>query len=174
MRTNYTKGITESEAELLNLEKRYRGKRVLPRIQMLRLLKTGQVKSQESCAEQLGYSKSTIEGWYRRYRKGGCAELLKYEPPQGKQSRLTQHAWQGLCKALEAGQIHKLQDAVDYLREHHGISYQSPEGVAYLFKKFRVKLKTGRPKHRRKDGAAGAVFKKPSKAQKLLQASFLF
>ena len=162
MRVNYSEAIKESEEELKQLEKEYRGTQVYPRIQMLRVLKSGKVKSHPACAEELGYSLGCIEKWYRLYKASGLLGLVALGKRPGRPSRLTPEAWEGLEKELESGKIRRLQDAVDYLNTQYGIEYASPEGMSYIFKKFRVKLKTGRPRHRRKDEAAGLLFKKPA------------
>ena len=162
MRVNYSEAIQESEEELKQLEKQHRGRQAYPRIQMLRLLKSGKVKNQPACAEELGYSQSSIERWCKIYRDLALSGLLQVSKDGGRPSRLTPEAWEGLQQELELGKIRRLQDAVDYLKNTHGVVYQSTEGVRYLFTKFRVKLKTGRPRHRRKDEAAGLLFKKPA------------
>jgi hypothetical protein len=56
MRINYPKAIHESEEDLMSLEQRLRGQKPADRVRMLRLLKSGTVKSMKDCAPLVGYS----------------------------------------------------------------------------------------------------------------------
>jgi hypothetical protein len=56
MRINYPKAIGESEEDLMSLEQRLRGQKTADRVRMLRLLKSGAVKSLKDCAPMVGYS----------------------------------------------------------------------------------------------------------------------
>ncbi len=56
MRIKYPKAIQESEEELTNLEQHLRGQKTADRVRMLRLLKSGTVKSLKDCAPLVGYS----------------------------------------------------------------------------------------------------------------------
>jgi transposase len=60
---------------------------------------------------------------------------------------------------MRAGRVARLREAPAFLRDRHGIAY-SLNGLSLLFKRHRVKLKTGRRRHRRADAAAQAAFKK--------------
>ncbi len=162
MRIRYATRITESEADLTVLEKEVRGQPTAVRVQMLRLLKSGQVTSLAACAPILGYSGTQLQRWWAAYRDGGLQALLERRRPPGKHSRLTPDAWRGLQAELRAGRIVQLTDAQRYLAEQWGIEYRSLNGVWWLFKQRRVKLKTGRRRHRLADATQQAVFKKSS------------
>jgi hypothetical protein len=56
MRINYSKAIVESEEDLISHEQRLRGHKAADRVRMLRLLKSGTVKSLQNCAPLVGYS----------------------------------------------------------------------------------------------------------------------
>ena len=60
---------------------------------------------------------------------------------------------------MRAGRVARLREAQAFLRDRHGVAY-SLNGVSLLFKRHRVKLKTGRRRHRKADAAAQAAFKK--------------
>lgn len=141
MRIDYTNVIEENEDELIALEKRLRGQRTAVRVRMLRLLKTGQVRSLRACAPLLGYSLGQLNRWWKRYREGGVSDLLEEKPRPGKPSQLTEEAWQGLQVEIEAGRIQRLEDARTYLKEKWSIEYKSLNGIWWIFKKFRVKWK---------------------------------
>ncbi len=73
MRINYPKTIQESEEDLTELEQRLRGQKAADRARMLRLLKSGTVKSLKDCAPLLGYSVIQLTRWWERYRTEGLA-----------------------------------------------------------------------------------------------------
>ena len=151
MRITYPLRIAQSEAELATLEKELRGQPTLVRVQMLRLLKSGQVASVAACAPLLGYSGTQLQRWWAAYRDGGLNALLQRRRAPGKRSRLTPDAWHGLQTELRAGRIAQLADAQRYLAEQWGIQYRSLNGIWWVLKQRRVKLKTGRRRHRHAD-----------------------
>ena len=160
MRIAYPMRIVESEAELAALEKRLPGQPTAPRVQLLRLLKSGTVSSVLACAPVLGYSRTQLQRWWATYRDGGLDALLQRRRPPGKRPRLTPEAWAGLRTELQAGRIARLADAQHYLKAHWGIEYHTLNGIWWHFKQRRVRLKTGRRRHRRADAQLQAQFKK--------------
>ena len=160
MRIKYPKAIQESEEELTRLEQRLRGQKAADRVRVLRLLKSGTVKSLKDCAPMVGYSVSQLTRWWERYRAEGLAGVLKRHKPAGKPSRLTPEAWAGLLQAMRAGHIATMQDARNYLDQQWGISYKNGKSLWWLFKKHRVKWKTGRRRHRKANAEQQAAFKK--------------
>ena len=160
MRIHYPGYIRESEPDLATVEQRVRGQPIAPRVRMLRLLKSGQVASLAACAPLLGYSVSQLQRWWATYRAGGLNALLQRRTPTGKRSRLTPEAWAGLQAEIRAGRIAQLADAQRYLREQWRIEYRSLNGVWWLFKQRRVRLKTGRRRHQQPDTVQQARFKK--------------
>ena len=162
MRIKYPKAIQESEEELTRLEQRLRGQKIADRARMLRLLKSGTAKSLKACAPMVGYSVSQLTRWWQRYRAEGLTGLLKVHKPTGKASRLTAEAWAGLLQARRAGHIVTMQDARNYLEREWGISYKNGKSLWWLFKKHRVKWKTGRRRHKKANAEQQAAFKKTS------------
>jgi transposase len=160
MRIKYPKAIQESEEELTRLEQRLRGQKTGDRVRMLRLLKSGAVKSLKDCAPLVGYSVSQLTRWWERYRAEGLAGVLKRQKPAGKASRLTPEAWAGLLQAMRAGHIATMQEARNYLEREWGISYKNGKSLWWLFKKQRVKWKTGRRRHQKANAEQQAAFKK--------------
>ena len=160
MRIKYPKAIQESEEELTRLEQSLRGQKAADRVRVLRLLKSGTVKSLKDCAPMVGYSVSQLTRWWERYRAEGLAGVLKRQKPTGKASRLTAEAWAGLLQAMRAGHIVTMQDARNYLEREWGISYKNGKSLWWLFKKHRVKWKTGRRRHKKANAEQQAVFKK--------------
>ena len=164
MRINYPKAIQESEEDLTELEQSLRGQKAADRARMLRLLKSGTVNSLKDCAPLLGYSVIQLTRWWERYRTEGLAELLKQHKPVGQASKLTAEAWEGLLQAMRKGHIATMQDARDYLEREWGIRYKNGKSLWWLFKKHRVKWKTGRRRHKKANAEQQAAFQKTSEA----------
>ena len=164
MRIKYPKVIQESEEELTSLEQSLRGQKAADRVRVLRLLKSGAVKSLKDCAPMVGYSVSQLTRWWERYRVEGLTEMLKQHKPAGRASKLSSEAWEGLLQAMQAGQIATMQDARNYLEREWAISYKNGKSLWWLFKKHRVKWKSGRRRHKKANAEQQAVFKKTSGA----------
>src|SRR5260370_36458470 len=121
MRIKYPKVIQESEEELTRLEQRLRGQKAADRVRVLRLLKSGTVKSLKDCAPMVGDSVSQLTRWWERYRAEGLAGMLKQQKPAGRPSRLTPEAWAALLQAMRVGhQLQERQVAVVALQETPG------------------------------------------------------
>ena len=164
MRIKYPKAIQESEEELMSLEQHLRGQKTADRVRMLRLLKSATVKSLKDCAPLVGYSVIQLTRWWERYRAEGLAGLLKQQKKACKASRLTPEAWAGLLQTMRAGHIATLEDARNYLERAWGIRYKNGKSLWWLFKKHRVKWKTGRRRHQKANAEQQAAFKKTSVA----------
>jgi transposase len=158
-RIRYATRITESLVELEALERQQRGTPTVPRVQMLRLLKSGRATSRGACAALLGYSPSQLDRWWAAYQVGGVAGLLATKPRRGKPSKLTEDAWAGLSDAMARGEIGTLKAAQAYLAEHDQIAY-SLNGSWWQLRRRRAKLKTGRRRHRKSDPAQQQAYKR--------------
>ena len=108
----------------------------------------------------VGYSLTQLTRWWECYRAEGLVGVLKQHKPVGKASRLTPEAWAGLLQAMRAGHIATMQDARDYLEREWGIRYKNGKSLWWLFKKHRVKWKTGRRRHKKANAEQQAAFKK--------------
>jgi transposase len=122
------------------------------------------VKSLKDCAPLVGYSVTQLTRWWERYRSAGLAGVLKQHKPVGKASKLSAEAWAGLMQAMRAGHIATMQEARDYLEREWGIRYKNGKSLWWLFKKHRVKWKTGRRRHQKANAEQQAAFKKTSEA----------
>ena len=162
MRIKYPQVIQESEEELMRLEQSLRGQKAADRVRMLRLLTSATVKSLKECAPMIGYSVIQLTRWWERYRAEGLAGVLKQHKPTGKTSRLTPEAWAGLMQAMRAGRIATMQEARNYLQREWGIRYKNGKSLWWLFKKHRVKCKTGRRRHKKANAEQQDAFKKTS------------
>ena len=161
---DYRSVIRESEEQLRALERKHRGNsRVSKRIQMVRLLKSGACRSMRRAAPILEYSVPQLERWWRSYREGGIDALL-VDPPsmRGRPELMTPEAWEGLNAEMEAGQMRTLEQVRQYLAQEWDVQYASSASVSGLFRRHKVKWKTGRRRHRKADAAAQAAFKQTS------------
>ncbi len=162
MQIAYPHAITETIAELHEHEQHLRGTPAAPRVQMLRLLKSGEATNVPDVATLVGYSPRQIERWWQTYRTAGLIALTRVYHPAGKPAQLTEQAWAGLQVELEAGRIGGQEEARRYLAETWAVHYQSIHGISYQFKRRKVKWKTGRRRHANADAAAQAAFKQTS------------
>ena len=112
----------------------------------------------------VGYSLVQVTRWWERYRAQGLASLTQQYTPTGQRSRLTAQAWAGLLAQMRAGHIATMQDARNYLEREWGIVYKNGKELGWLFKKHRVKWKTGRRRHKKANAEQQAAFKKTSVA----------
>ena len=158
---DYTRRIPESVSELAALERRLRGRPTADRVKMLRLLKSGAYRSRRALAPVLGYCERQLQRWWATHQAGGLPALLEYQPRGGQRERLPAQAWTALEAEMEAGRIARLKEAQAYLKEHWGITYHL-SAVARLFRRRKVKLKTGRRRHRRASAQEQTAFKKSS------------
>ena len=110
----------------------------------------------------VGYSAIQVTRWWERYRQAGLQELLKQRKPVGMTSRMTREAWEGLMAAMRKGDMVTMQDARDYLEREWGIRYKNGKSLWWLFKKHRVKWKSGRRRHKKANAEQQAAFQKTS------------
>jgi transposase len=160
--TDYPTVIHEDAALLRQRALGVRGTPAAPRLQMLRLLKSGDATTLPQVAALIGYSPRQVERWWQTYRTRGLAALAAVYHPSGKPAQLTDDAWAGLVIELDAGRIAGQEEARRYLADQWGVQYQSVNGISYQFKKRKVKWKTGRRRHASTDTAAQAAFSQTS------------
>jgi transposase len=157
---DYSEVIEESQEELKRLEKRHRYTHLFHRVKMLRLLKSEECRNLGEAAEALGYSWRQCQRWFASYREGGLDELLVSRVGErGPKELITDEAWEELEEAMKKGQIATIVQAHRFLLER-GIEYAHPESVGQLLKRRQVKLKSGRPRHRKADPEEQQRFKK--------------
>lgn len=159
-RIHYPSAIRESVEELTALERDLRGQPTQARVRLLRVLKTGQARTLVLAAPLIGYGERTVNRWWKTYQTGGVEHLLEQRPRPGKRSQVTDAAWADLEAAMVRGEIATLKAAQRFLAEQHGIHYQSLGGVWWLLRQRKVRLKTGRRRHRQADAAAQAEYQR--------------
>ena len=81
---------------------------------------------------------------------------------RGRTEFMTPQAWEGLHAEMEAGRMRTLEQVRRYLAQEWDVHYASSGSVSDLFRRHKVKWKTGRRRHRKADAAAQAAFKQTS------------
>ena len=156
---DYGEQIPQSTTALLMLEKQLRGRPVADRVKLLRLLKSGTIRSLRAAAPVLGYSERQLQRWWAIYTTRGLDPLVQRPPRLGRQEQVSPEAWAALAVEMRAGRVARLKAAQRYLREQWRTDYRSLNGLSQLFKRHKTKLKTGRRRHRQADPAAQTAFK---------------
>ena len=127
---------------------------------MLGLLKSGVCSNLGEAARTLGYSRRQCQRWFITYRQEGLEELLVSRVGErGRRELVTEEAWAELEEAMKQGESASIAQAHAFLAQR-GISYTDPSSVGQLLKRHQIKLKTGRPRHRKADPQEQARFKK--------------
>ncbi len=80
---------------------------------------------------------------------------------RGPRELITDEAWEELEEVMKRGEIATIAQAHRFLLER-GIEYAHPESVGQLLKRRQVKLKSGRPRHRKTNSQEQERFKKSS------------
>jgi transposase len=158
---DYPNVITESPEQLHELGKRHRYAHLFQRARMLRLLKSGGCTNLGEAAEALGYSRRRqCQRWWGAYAEGSLGELLVSRVDErGRQEFVAEKAWEGLEEVMKEGSIATYAQARDFPAER-GVRYASANSVGQLFRRRKVKLKTGRPPHQKADTEEREAFKK--------------
>lgn len=160
MRHDYQRLIKETIEELAELERQHRHSVIGSRLRMLRLLKSGEASSVQKASNLLGYSWRQCQRWLSQYQTDGFVALLT--PPKargGTQERVTPEAWEALDEAMKQGDIGTYGQARDFLAKQ-GVVYKDDTSILRLFKRHKVKAKTGRYRHEKADEAQQADVKK--------------
>lgn len=159
MYLRYDELIAETPDQLAALERQHRRSPVADRFKMLRLLKSGAARSRRALAETLGYSERQLHRWFDAYREGGTEALARYDPATGSSERITAEALTALEAEMKAGEIATLKQAQHFLEERFAVPY-SIGGLSELFRRKRIKLKTGRRRHVKASAGERGAWKK--------------
>jgi len=155
---DYTSLIIE-DVDFLASQERLAGKaQARARIRFLRLLKTGQAKSQAAAGLHISLAIGQSQRLWQTYQEKGFAGLLSpaYQASFGK---LSAHQISILLTFLGSDQAGKLAEVQAFMHSSFGLQY-SLSGISKLFTRLKIKLKTGRPSKVRKDAAQEEAFKK--------------
>jgi transposase len=150
--------IKESAEELLQIEKRQQPSYVKDRVRFIRYLKEGTAKSQAQAGSLIGLQSRQSQNIWKLYQQKGMEGLL--QPRKATHiGKLSSVEYSRLLQRLDQDDIMSQKQVMVYLQTEMGKTYTQP-AIHYLFKRLKVKLKTGRPVNVRKDKAGEEAFKK--------------
>ena len=160
-RLDYSELIKEPVSDLQKLERRQSEVLFRDRIRYLRVLKSGEAKTQKEASELVGISERQGQRHWQLYRQGGLLGILRPIPRPGAPTKLKEKEFEELDKRLESDDLQFLHEAVAYVKEQYKTDY-TVSGMHYVFKRLKVKKKTGRPVNIRQDKEGMEDFKKNS------------
>ncbi len=140
---NYTVLISESEAELRQLEKRQKLAQMQKRLHFLRLLKSQPAITQEQAGKSVGWQRRQSQKIWQLYRQGGIRSVL-YKPKGWGFGKLSSPQIAHLQGDLRQFGATSLDDIRTYLEQSFGVVY-SLSGSSALCARLKIKLKTARP-----------------------------
>ena len=137
------------------------------RLKMLILI-AGGVTGSVDLAAKTGVSRNSIASWKADYNKGGIDQLISDHRGGDYLSGITVEQKKKIEEKLSNPKdaFTSFGHAQDWLKNELGINKQYHAINKYLKRNFGAKLKVGRKSHVKKDEAAVAVFKKPTRGDK--------
>lgn len=158
---NYAELITETEAELTKLENKQKLVQFQKRIHFLRLLKSGEAKTQEKAGTMVGWKLRQSQKIWHLYRTGGTSFVLQ-KNARWQTGKLTDEQRGQLSEQLAAaGGAASLAQVQNHIAASFGAHY-TIGGVSGLCQRLRIKLKTARPVNVKKDELRALEYKKNS------------
>jgi transposase len=133
------------------------------RLQALWQLRRGRTTAE--VADLVGKHPRTIQDWIAWYRQGGLEEVLghRHGGHGGKESRLTGEQLEGLDAAASAGQVHSIQDGVQWAQEQYGVTY-TYWGMRGVFARLDLRKKVPRPRNPKASAEQQEAWKKGDSA----------
>lgn len=154
---DYQKEIRQTESELRTLEKRQSNAKLLLRVQLLRLLKSGEFSQLKRAVKILGmtdkhgydlwnkYQSEGIDGYLRLNYRANRAKLNEQQ-----KARLIERAAQGFASQWEAREFIENEFAVSYTQQ----------GISFLLQRLKIKNKAVRPFNIKADESEQSKYKK--------------
>lgn len=158
-KVNYPEQIKESLPELKALAKALDCSKIKDRLEVLIWLKTEKVKTMKEAISLKGKSKSQGQRWWQQYKKEGIESYLCFKH-EGQISPLS--GKEELENRLNNEGFDSINEARLWILETYGIIY-TENGLGNYFRHHKIKLKTGRPHHPKKNDGKRAAFKKNMK-----------
>ena len=140
---NYSEQIKEDVEELSTLLRAQIKSVDRDRIRFLLLLKQGKYTTQKGAAEAVNIGLRQAQINWKTYRQEGISALVGNKPI-GAPTKLSQEQLDQMEERLKADDIQFLHEAVDYVQQEFETSY-TLSGMHYVFKRLKIKKKTGRP-----------------------------
>ena len=153
--------IKESEDELrvlLGEQKTASGKE---RVQLLYLLKSGQVESVSEAACLLGRNRVTLERWLGKYRAGGLVPLLVPHPGRGRKRHIRGEADQKLQQQLrQTDGFDSYGEIQQWLKQQCQVDVSYPVVHLHVRYRLKAKLKVPRPLSTQQQSEQAGAFQK--------------
>lgn len=155
---NYALKIQEDLLTLQATEKKQTKAQYRDYVRFLRLLKSGEAKTQAQAAKAINLTLRQAQRIWRNYQQNGLQKLIS--PPQSTYiGKLSTTQISHLRRFLMDDQASTLTDIKDYLSGSLGVNY-TIGGVFDLCKRLGIKPKTGRPVHAHQPEGGVDTYKK--------------
>lgn len=155
---NYSLKIQEDLLTLQTTEKKQTKAQYRDYVRFLRLLKSGEAKTQAQAAQAINLTLRQAQRIWKNYQQNGLQKLIS--PPQSTYiGKLSTTQISHLRRFLMDDQASTLTDIRDYLSGSLGVNY-TIGGVFDLCKRLGIKVKTGRPVHAHQPAGAVEIYKK--------------
>lgn len=159
METKYSYAIDQSVEELQSLEKSQKKVVIYQRLHLLRLLKECKAKTLVEASSLVGVCERSGQRWWKLYKQEGIEALLVVAPTR--EPRLSQEQRSTLVDEAAKGKFSTIAEIATWVEQSFGIEY-TEVGMWKLVRRLKIKKKTPRPSHVKKDEGAVAHFKKNS------------
>lgn len=131
------------------------------RLQMLYLLKRGEVNSRRKLAELIGRDQATITRWVRKYKDGGRLGLLEVKQAPGKVSIVSGEALERLKQRLQSPQGFASYGQIQqWMKSELGLDIAYKTVYQLVRYKLIAKLKVPRPLSLKQNPESQSHFKK--------------
>ena len=158
-KVNYPKVIKESLSTLENRLKDLSTPKLRDRCEVLIWLKSGKVSTMKEAMVLKGYTKTQGQNWWKQYKSEGLDSFLQTKY-RGQTSPLEDK--DELRKRLSEEGFATINEAREWILQTYGIHY-TENGLGNYFRHHKIRLKTGRPTHPKKDDGKRAEYKKNTK-----------
>lgn len=155
----YPRIIQESVEDLQALERKQKQARHRDYVRFIRYLKEGSSTTQVSAGARIGLKTRQSQQLWSRYYTEGLSSLLA-DSAQGTVGKLSYCQISQLQSLLRDATTPLTQQQIaEWLKNSTQATY-TQSGISKLFKRLKIKLKTGRPTNIRKDEAGSEQVKK--------------
>ena len=155
-RINYPEVIKESEAELKQQLRELNHPKLRERCEVLIWLKSGQVKTMKAAMSLKGRSTYHGNKLWKRYQADGLKSFLSLGYRKVRSPLADKEA---LENRLNEKGFSTIKEAQLWILQTYGLKY-TENGLGNYFRNRKIKLKTGRPHHPKKDEALRMAYKK--------------
>lgn len=155
---NYQTEIAETSDYLFKLERHTTDLKARDRVRFIRLLKTGKANTQKEAGLLIGLGARQSQRLWRQYRATGLSGM-SHSRYKGTTGKFDQSSRAALEERLKADDIQTLEQARGCLSAEFCAQY-TVGGISSLFKRMKIKLKTGRPQNIKQNAAAREDFAK--------------